>query len=204
MESLHSPHTQVSRDQTVYSWLLLMVPSYVPSPDSTLHYASLLCLHLLRAALPFIKLAGGTTSQQPPSDLLSLPSAILAHLCGLLDSADVDTTVQRLAQDIVVEGVVVFFPDASTRREYLLNMIGAVLVRWRKVGGAHCVTQSPTPTLLQEDSQPRSWWLKFEALCRYFSKSDCNSLLSLPQKLQEVGPCPPPPGSKTCPPSPIP
>ena len=135
MESLHSPHTQVSRDQTVYSWLLLMVPSCVPSPDSTLHYASLLCLHLLRAALPFIKLAGGTTSQQPPSDLLSLPSAILAHLCGLLDSADVDTTVQRLAQDIVVEGVVVFFPDASTRREYLLNMIGAVLVRWRKGGG---------------------------------------------------------------------
>lgn len=108
-----------------------MVLSCVPSPDSTLHYASLLCLHLLRAALPFIKLAGGTTSQQPPSDLLSLPSAILAHLCGLLDSADVDTTVQRLAQDIVVEGVVVFFPDASTRRKYLLNMIGAVLVRWR-------------------------------------------------------------------------
>ena len=97
-----------------------------------MHYASQLCLHLLRAALPFIKLAGN--SQQPPSDILSLPSAILTHLCGLLDSPEVDTTVQRLAQDIVVEGVVVFFPDASTRREYLLSMIGAVLVRRGKGG----------------------------------------------------------------------
>ena len=41
-------------------------------------------------------------------------------------------------------------------------------------------------SLSQEDNQPRSWWLKFEALCQYFSKSDCNSLLSLPQKPQEV------------------
>ena len=98
-----------------------------------MHYASQLCLHLLRAALPFIKLAGNP--QQSPSDLLSLPSAILTHLCGLLDSAEVDTTVQRLAQDIVVEGVVVFFPDASTRREYLLSMIGAVLVRRGEGGG---------------------------------------------------------------------
>jgi len=63
------------------------------------------------------------------SDPLSLPSAILAHLCGLLDSEGVETAVQQLAQDIVVEGVVVFFPDASARREYLLNMIGTVLVR---------------------------------------------------------------------------
>jgi len=83
---------------------------------------------MLRVALPFIKLTK-TPAQQPPSDPLSLPSAILAHLCGLLDSEGVETAVQQLAQDIVVEGVVVFFPDASARREYLLNMIGTVLVR---------------------------------------------------------------------------
>ena len=137
MESLHPPHTQVSaieskQSLSVHSSLLIII-SHVPSPDSTMHYASQLCLHLLRAALPFIKLAGTT----PPSDLLSLPSAILTHLCGLLDSAEVDTTVQRLAQDIVVEGVVVFFPDASTRREYLLSMIGAVLVRRGEGGGCY-------------------------------------------------------------------
>ena len=136
MESLRPPHTQVSAIESkhplcpTYGYPLSSLTS--PSPDSTMHYASQLCLHLLRAALPFIKLAGN--SQQSPSDLLSLPSAILTHLCGLLDSAEVDTTVQRLAQDIVVEGVVVFFPDANTRREYLLSMIGAVLVR-RGEGG---------------------------------------------------------------------
>ena len=104
------------------------------SPDPNSHYASLLCLHMLRVALPFIKLTK-TPAQQPPSDPLSLPSAILAHLCGLLDSEGVETAVQQLAQDIVVEGVVVFFPDASARREYLLNMIGTVLVRERR---AYC------------------------------------------------------------------
>ena len=36
--------------------------------------------------------------------------------------------VKRLAQDIVVEGVVLFFPDATARKNYLLSMIDSVLV----------------------------------------------------------------------------
>ena len=40
--------------------------------------------------------------------------------------------------------------------------------------------------LLQEDNQPRSWWLKFEALCQYFSKTDSKSVLSLPSKPAQV------------------
>ena len=86
-----------------------------------MEYASVLCLYLLRAALPFIK-------PQRQSSSSGTPSAILSHLCGLLDGGEVNEDVQRLAQDIVVEGVVVFFPDAKARKDYLLSMINSVLV----------------------------------------------------------------------------
>ena len=72
--------------------------------------------------------------------------------------------VKNLAEDIVVKGVVVFFPDATARKEYLLSMIESVL----------------------NEKQPRSWWLKFEALCQYFSNTDANSLLGLPKRIKEV------------------
>ncbi len=58
-----------------------------------------------------------------------MPSEVLSHLCGILDSSEVDAAaVKNVAQDIIVEGVVIFFPDAKARKEYLLSMIGAVLV----------------------------------------------------------------------------
>lgn len=58
----------------------------------------------------------------------------------------------------------VFFPNAHARKDYLLSMIWSVL----------------------DGNQPKSWWLKFEALCRYFSKSDSKSVLNLPSKAAEV------------------
>ena len=75
-------------------------------------------------------------------------------------------TQQLLAQDIVGKGVVVFFPDSTAQKEYLLGMVESVL----------------------SEKQPRSWWLKFEALCQYFSKTDTNSLLELPGNISEVSP----------------
>ena len=56
------------------------------------------------------------------------PSAILTHLCGLLDAGDTHPVLTRLAQDIVVDGVLVFFPDAEARKNYLLSMLKSVLV----------------------------------------------------------------------------
>ena len=76
----------------------------------------------------------------------------------------VKSEVQRLAQDIVVEGVVIFYPDASARKKFLLSMISSVFL----------------------ESQPRSWWLQFGALCHHFSKSDAKSLLGLPLKPTQV------------------
>ena len=104
-----------------------------------MEYASILCLYVLKAALPFIKPAKKTPPQAdqsakpstvPQSDPMAVPSAVLSHLCGLLDSPDTDAVVRRAAQDIIVEGVVIFFPDSNARKEYLLSMIGAVLVSW--------------------------------------------------------------------------
>ena len=97
--------------------------------------ASFLCLQVLRSALPFIKV-----KKSPPSSLTSTlgskstvesstsPSSILSHLCGLLDAGDTHPVLTRLAQDIVVDGVLVFFPDAEARKNYLLSMLKSVLV----------------------------------------------------------------------------
>ena len=106
-----------------------------PPPPSSFHHSfseplqfcSVLCLHLLRASLPFIRPIREKKTAE--GDTLTTPTTVLVHLCGLLDSEDTDPVVKKLAQDIVVEGVVVFFPDAKTRREYLLSMINTILVR---------------------------------------------------------------------------
>lgn len=105
--------------------------SLPPSSSSeTLDYASILCLYVLRAALPFIR-PPQLPKHPSPSAPLEIPSAVLAHLCGLLDSDSADAQVKRLAQDIVVEGVVLFFPDATARRNYLLSMIDSVMVTFK-------------------------------------------------------------------------
>ena len=57
-----------------------------------------------------------------------------------------------------------FFPGTKARKKYLLDMVGVVL------GG----------------EQPSSWWLKFEALCSYFSQKDTNSLLELNWDITKV------------------
>ena len=112
--------------------MLYCATYYAHRQDKQLQYASVLCLHVLRSALPFIKplRPSSSSSSSSSTDPLAVPSAILSHLCGLLDStAEPDHVVQRLAQEIVVEGVVLFFPDAKARKDYLLKMIDSVLVR---------------------------------------------------------------------------
>lgn len=102
--------------------------------------ASFLCLQVLRSALPFIKVKNQPASESKVTDSTA-PSAILAHLCGLLDASDTPPFLMRLSQDIVVEGVMVFFPDAEARKNYLLSMLKSVLVRtlymYQLVWGEH-------------------------------------------------------------------
>ena len=99
--------------------------------------ASFLCLQVLRSALPFIKVkkpppppssSTSTLGSKSTMESSTSPSAILSHLCGLLDAGDTHPVLTRLAQDIVVDGVLVFFPDAEARKNYLLSMLKSVLV----------------------------------------------------------------------------
>eukprot|EP00731_Ephydatia_muelleri_P019637 Em0012g462a len=120
-----------------------------------LRFCSVLCLHLLRASLPFIR---PTREKNVESATLT---TVLVHLCGLLDSESTDPVLRKLAQDIVVEGMEVFFPDARTRKECFLSMINTI---W---DGEHST----------------SWWFKFEVLCVYFSQSNGHSLLELPKTI---------------------
>ena len=98
--------------------------------------SSFLCLQVLRSALPFIKVkklpsssTSTTLGSKSTVESSTSPSAILSHLCGLLDAGDTHPVLMRLAQDIVVDGVLVFFPDAEARKNYLLSMLKSVLVR---------------------------------------------------------------------------
>lgn len=117
-------------------WKLCSFPSLsmcTDREDKKLQYGSVLCLYVLRSALPFIKPLRSSASTSTSSSSSPDASAILSHLCALLDAAvDPDPVVQKLAQDIVVEGVVLFFPDAQARKRYLLQMIDSVLVRGRE------------------------------------------------------------------------
>ena len=107
------------------------------SPEEHMEKSSFLCLQVLRSALPFIKVKKSPPSSSTSTTLGSKstvesstsPSAILSHLCGLLDAGDTHPVLMRLAQDIVVDGVLVFFPDAEARKNYLLSMLKSVLVR---------------------------------------------------------------------------
>jgi hypothetical protein len=130
----------------------LYIPLTLIVDDSEMEQCSLVCLTMLRQAIPFIK---ATPSNEQGN---AVPSAVLSHLCSLMDNPSTDSFIKNLTQEIIRDGVVVFFPGAKARRKYLLEMVELVLT----------------------GEQPVSWWLKFEALCGYFSKASKNSLLELP------------------------
>ena len=172
MESLRSAESKV---RGVSSGCGLSSSSST-SDDSFMEHCTLVTLLLIRRSIPFLKAT--PTNKESESDKKtstevnatnkeggvvkggdssSIPAAVLAHLCSLMDSPDTEPFVRTLAQDIIKAGVVVFFPGSRARRGYLLEMVELVLT----------------------GEQPASWWLKFEALCGYFSKTNTNSLLEL-------------------------
>ena len=146
------------------------------SDEGLLNSCSLLCLIILRRGVQFLK----TTPSSENMDVhvleaedgaipettcnSSIASAVLAHLCSLMDSSDTKPLIQNLARDIIREGVVVFFPGVKARKQYLLDMVDVILT----------------------GEQPTSWWLKFEALCSHFSQKDNNSLLELNWSVDKV------------------
>ena len=153
--------------------LFLLTTPTNSSDEGLLNYCSLLCLILLRNGVQFLKPSSVSESNDQSSQPIesigkssdsSIASDVLSHLCLLVDNTDTRPIIQTLARDIIKEGVVVFFPGTKARKKYLLEMVNMILT----------------------GEQPSSWWLKFEALCSYFSQKDNNSLLELNWNVDKV------------------
>ena len=110
------------------------------------------CLQLLHCCLPFLEAKRNAKNTDVASE-------VLKHLCSVVDkeveySNDV---IEKMAHDIILDGIVVFFPDSSARRSHLISMLDSVMSK----------------------ELPTSWWVKFEALCVHFSSQDPSALLGL-------------------------
>ena len=110
------------------------------------------CLQLLHCCLPFLE------AKRNPSNA-TIATEVLKHLCSVVDkeveySNDV---IEKMAHDVILDGIVVFFPDSSARRTHLISMLDCVM----------------------SEELPTSWWVKFEALCVHFSSQDPSALLGL-------------------------
>ncbi len=154
-----------------YSLSLMIFFQYCSSGEDLQNHCSLLCLILLRNGVQFLKSPSSVSETRDSSLSMtegvsdsSIASDVLSHLCSLVDNTDSKPIVQTLAREIIKEGVVVFFPGTKARKKYLLEMVNMILT----------------------GEQPSSWWLKFEALCSYFSQKDNNSLLELNWNIDKV------------------
>lgn len=118
---------------------------------------ALQCLQLLHCCLPFLE-----ARRNPSNDKnTTIATEVLKHLCSVMDK-EVDycnnDVIEKISHDIILDGIVVFFPDSSARRTHLISMLDCVM----------------------SEELPASWWIKFEALCVHFSSQDPSALLGLP------------------------
>ena len=118
---------------------------------------ALQCLQLLHCCLPFLE-----AKRNPSNDKnTTIATEVLKHLCSVVDKEAeyCNDVIEKMAHDIILDGIVVFFPDSSARRSHLISMLDCVM----------------------SDQLPTSWWVKFEALCVHFSSQDPSALLGLQQ-----------------------
>ena len=115
------------------------------------------CLQLLHGCLPFLE-----ARRNPSNDkTTAIATEVLKHLCSVVDKEveESNDVIEKMSHDIILDGIVVFFPDSSARRNHLISMLDCVM----------------------SEELPASWWVKFEALCVHFSSQDPSALLGLRQ-----------------------
>lgn len=115
------------------------------------------CLQLLHCCLPFLE-----ARRNPSNDKnTAIATEVLKHLCSVVDKEveHSNDVIEKMSHDIILDGIVVFFPDSSARRTHLISMLDCVM----------------------SEELPASWWVKFEALCIHFSSQDPSALLGLRQ-----------------------
>ena len=121
------------------------------------HKEALQCLQLLHCCLPFLEAKRNTSNDKNTT----IAAEVLKHLCSVVDKEveHGNDVIEKMAHDVILDGIVVFFPDSSARRTHLISMLDCVM----------------------SEQLPTSWWVKFEALCVHFSSQDPSALLGLQQ-----------------------
>ncbi|KAK7482310.1 hypothetical protein BaRGS_00026438, partial [Batillaria attramentaria] len=126
---------------------------YRNSPDEKWKSCSLLLLELLHRLIPFLSQQNATSKDTAET--------LFQYLCKLIDDPQVDHKgkVYKLAEQLIVDGASLFFPDKESKRQRLFSMMNNV----DKLATAPSVT------------------LVFQSLCQYFSSVDPHGLLDLPK-----------------------
>ncbi|XP_035685693.1 zinc finger ZZ-type and EF-hand domain-containing protein 1-like [Branchiostoma floridae] len=85
--------------------------------------------------------------------------AMFTHLCDVVDSAEKHLKpIKVVAEQVILDGASVFFPDKNARRKQLFQMMETI----------------------SSQEQPASAVLTFQSLCQFFSSVDPSGLLALP------------------------
>ncbi|KAI8488214.1 Zinc finger ZZ-type and EF-hand domain-containing protein 1 [Branchiostoma belcheri] len=85
--------------------------------------------------------------------------AMFTHLCDVVDSPEKHLKpIKVVAEQVILDGASVFFPDKDARRKQLFQMMDTI----------------------SSQEQPASAVLTFQSLCQFFSSVDPSGLLALP------------------------
>ncbi|XP_071105472.1 zinc finger ZZ-type and EF-hand domain-containing protein 1-like isoform X1 [Haliotis cracherodii] len=131
--------------------------NFISSKDERWRECSLLLLQLLHSLTP-------TLSPLKDEDKATAEE-MFQHLCKMIDTPNTDPKSKpyRLAQELIVDGASLFFPDKETKRQRLFNMMNNV----------DNLATAPSVSLV------------FQSLCQFFSSVDPRGLLDLPTASSE-------------------
>ncbi|KAK7112606.1 zinc finger ZZ-type and EF-hand domain-containing protein 1-like isoform X2 [Littorina saxatilis] len=137
--------------------------SFHNSSDEKWKSCSLLLLELLHRLISHLSLQNSTSKETA--------EMLFQHLCTQIDDPQIDhkSKAYRLAEQLIVDGASLFFPDKESKRQRLFSMMNNV----DKLATAPSVT------------------LVFQSLCQYFSAVDPHGLLDLPKVPTETFDCGP-------------
>ncbi|XP_041364980.1 zinc finger ZZ-type and EF-hand domain-containing protein 1-like [Gigantopelta aegis] len=126
--------------------------NFTDSPDEGWKQCSLSLLRLLHCFIPIL-----SPLKESSKDVAE---SMFHHLCKLIDSPGIDPKSQayRLAQQLIVDGASLFFPDKETKRQRLFTMVSNV----------------------DNLKTAASVSLVFQSLCHFFSSVDPRGLLDIP------------------------
>ncbi|XP_066271165.1 zinc finger ZZ-type and EF-hand domain-containing protein 1-like [Branchiostoma lanceolatum] len=122
-------------------------------------------LQLLKCCFPFLAATAAVCKEKEKQEAKQNSSgeiaagAMFTHLCDVVDSGEKHLKpIKVVAEQVILDGASVFFPDKDARRKQLFQMMETI----------------------SSQEQPASAVLTFQSLCQFFSSVDPSGLLALP------------------------